>query len=255
MQPRPIALNLAGRQWRHWAPDRWDHVLGGGASSTFKDLASRQLVLLNTTEYAVQAVEHVCRPGGPFWGLKGILEPGKSRVIAYMAEIDAVAVCRAIESFLDEAGDLKAVGGDLRRNLVVALEKIAFREDTFEDGAGLLLRLAVAENEPWGNNATAQFKGLFPLFLAGTAAGGEARLRFLDDVSATENLSPVGGSCRGSVERMPYEPLFSVGQCGGPWFQTQCGFLASIKWHGHQELYCRMCNTALCFCPDRRRVG
>ena len=71
MQPRPIALNLAGRQWRHWAPDRWDHVLGGGASSTFKDLASRQLVLLNTTEYAVQVVEHVCRPGGPILGVEG----------------------------------------------------------------------------------------------------------------------------------------------------------------------------------------
>ena len=237
MQPRPIALNLAGRQWRHWPPDRWDHVLGGGASTTFRELASRQLVLLNTTEYAVQIVEHVCRPGGPFWELKGILEPGNSRVIAYLAEIDTVAVSRVIENVLDEAGDLKGVGGDLRRNLVVALEKVAFMEDTFEDGAGLLLRLAAAENEPWGNNATEQFKGLFPLFLAGTAADGEVRLRFLDDASATDDLQPVGRGCRGSVERMPYEPLFPAGQPGGPWFQTQSGFLASTQWRGREELY------------------
>ena len=189
LQPRPIALNLAGRQWRHWAPERWDHVLGGDASTTLKNLASRQLALLNTTEYAVQAVEHVCRPGGPFWGLNGILTPGNARVISYLAEIDAVAAGRAIESFLDEVGDLSRVAGDLRRSLVVALEKIAFREDTFEDGAGLLLRLAAAENEPWGNNATAQFKGLFPLFLAGTAADGDVRLRFLDDVSGTDDPS------------------------------------------------------------------
>ena len=188
MQPRPIALNLAGRQWRHWAPEKRDHVLGGGASTTLKDLASRQLALLNTTEYAVRVVEHVCRPGGPFWGSKGVLEPGNSRVISSLAEIDPVIVSRAIESFLDEAGDLEKVGGDLRRNLVVALEKISFREDAFEDGAGLLLRLAVAENERWGNNATEQFKGLFPLFLAGTAAGAELRLGFLDDVSATDDL-------------------------------------------------------------------
>ena len=189
LQPRPIALNLAGRQWRHWTHETWDHVLGGGASTTLKNLASRQLALLNTTEYAVQTVEHVCRPGGPFWGLNGILKPGNARVISSLAEIDTVAVSRAIESFLDEVEDLKGVAGDLRRNLVVALEKIAFREDTYEDGAGLLLRLAVAENETWANNATAQFKGLFPLFLAGTAAGGEVRLRFLDDVSASDDLS------------------------------------------------------------------
>lgn len=189
LQPRPIALNLAGRQWRHWTPERWDHVLGEGASTTLKNLASRQLALLNTTDYAVQAVEHVCRPGGPFWGLEGLLQPGNARVISYLAEIDAVAASSAIESFLDEVEDLKRVEGDLRRSLVVALEKIAFREDTFEDGAGLLLRLAAAENEPWGNNATAQFRGLFPLFLAGTAADGDVRLRFLDDVSATDDPS------------------------------------------------------------------
>ena len=108
-------------------PERWDHVLGGDASTTFKNLASRQLALLNTTEYAVQAVEHVCRPGGPFWGLNGILTPGNARVISSLAEIGAVAAGRAIESFLDEVGDLSRVAGDLRRSLVVALEKIAFR--------------------------------------------------------------------------------------------------------------------------------
>ena len=188
MQPRPISLNLARRQWRYWSPDKWDQVLGVGASPTLKDLASRQLALLNTTEHAGRVVEHVCREGGPFWGLKGILEPGNSRVISSLAETDPVVVSRVIERFFDEAGHLEKVGGHLRRNLVVSLEKIAFREDTFEEGAGLLLRLAMAENERWGNNATEQFKGLFPLFLAGTAAGAELRLRFLDDVSVTDDL-------------------------------------------------------------------
>ena len=215
MQPRPIALNLAGRQWRRWVPDMWDHVLGGGASATFRELASRQLVLLNTTEYAVQIVEHVCRPGGPFWGLKRILEPGNSRVIAYLAEIDTVAVSRAIENVLDEAGDLRRVGGDLRRNLVVALEKVAFLEDAFEDGAGLLLRLAAAENEPWANNATEQFKGLSPLFLAGTVASGEVRLRFLDDASATGDLSQLDVVVEALSKGCLTNHYFRLGNAGG----------------------------------------
>ena len=187
MQPPPVALNLAGRQWRHWSPEKWDHVLGGSASATFKILASRQLALLNTTKNAERVAEHVCRPGGPFWGLNGVLQQGHSQVVSFLAEIDPFVVSQVVENFLDEVGDLENIRDDLRRNLVVALEKIAFREDAFGDGAELLLRLAVAENEPWGNNATEQFKALFPLLLAGTAAGAELRLRLLDDVSQSED--------------------------------------------------------------------
>ena len=73
------------------------------------------------------------------------------------------------------------------RDLVWTLEKIAFRSDSFEDGALLLLRLALAENETWGNNATGQFKALFPLLLADTAADGVARLSLLDEVARTTN--------------------------------------------------------------------
>ena len=185
MQLRPIALNLAGRQWRRWPAEKWDQVLGTGENATFKDLASRQLALLNTTPDAERVAKHVCRPDGPLWGLSGLARLGHSRVVSSLAEIDPFVVSGVIENFLDEVGDLEKVGGDLRRDLVEALEKIAYREDSFEDGAGLLLRLAVAENELWANNATEQFKGLFPLYLAGTAADGDARLRFLDNVSTT----------------------------------------------------------------------
>ena len=69
MQPRPIALNLAGRQWRHWPPDIWDHVLGGGASATLRELASRQLVLLKHhricgTDSGARFVGRVAHSGG-----------------------------------------------------------------------------------------------------------------------------------------------------------------------------------------------
>src|SRR5262249_12810611 len=37
-----------------------------------------------------------------------------------------------------------------------------------------------AENETWGNNATGQFKSLFPVFLGNTEADAELRLGFLD---------------------------------------------------------------------------
>ena len=47
------------------------------------------------------------------------------------------------------------IRGNIRRHLVWALEKIAFHPGSFDEGAHLLLRLALAENEEIGNNATA----------------------------------------------------------------------------------------------------
>ncbi len=54
--------------------------------------------------------------------------------------------------------------------------------ETFELGARLLFRLAMAENENWSNNCTGQFKSLFPAYLSDTAADGDARLALLDEL-------------------------------------------------------------------------
>ena len=54
-------------------------------------------------------------------------------------------------------------------------------------GARLLLRLALAENEPFGNNATGQFLDLFPVVLGNTAAEGRTRLLLLADLAQSDN--------------------------------------------------------------------
>ena len=62
-----------------------------------------------------------------------------------------------------------------------------FDPDGFEEGADLLLRLAVAENEAYGNNATGQFVALFPVVLGNTAADGPARLLLLSDAARSKD--------------------------------------------------------------------
>lgn len=69
---------------------------------------------------------------------------------------------------------------DGRRNTVWALEKLVFRDESFEAAANLLLKLAAAENENWGNNAHGQFVGLFQLHLSGTEVEPARRLAILD---------------------------------------------------------------------------
>lgn len=69
-----------------------------------------------------------------------------------------------------------------RRHLVWALEKLVFRKNSFERAARLLRKLGAAETEDHiGNNAAGQFKGLYRLYLSGTEADPEARLRVLDE--------------------------------------------------------------------------
>ena len=186
LQPTTIALKLAERQWQAWQPACWDRVLAGATSSKLKINAARRLTLLNTTNTAVKVTNHVCRLGGPLDGWKGISQRGHSEVLSSLAEISPEVVVRLIENSLYGV-ELAAVDGDVRRNLVGALEKIAFNSTTFEDGARLLLRLAVKENESWDDNALGQFTGLFPVFLGNTAASAQPRLAMLDEAADSDD--------------------------------------------------------------------
>ncbi len=187
LQPRPIALHLAERKWRDWSPDEWVSILGGDGSPDLKVGAAKQLAFLNTTEVAQQVVEHVCHGGGPFDGIEGIVMPSHTAVLSALAEIDTSLVAVQLGRSLRHFPDLAMVRGDVRRHLVLALEKIAFHPESFDEGARLLLRLALAENEVCGNNATGQFVKLFPMILGNTAADGAARLLLLKEVGRSDD--------------------------------------------------------------------
>ena len=187
LQPRPIAMRLAERQWRQWGPAKWEQVLSGDTSPDLKVLAARQLALINTTDVARDVVRHVCRIGGPFDGTGGLSATGHAEVLSALAEIDTEVVADQLDRSLSDVKDLSEVGDNTRRHLVWALEKIAFNPVSFEAGASLLLRLAVSENEIWSNNATGLFVALFPVVLGNTGADGRARLFVLDEAARSDD--------------------------------------------------------------------
>ena len=188
LRPRALALNLAERQWREWSPERWDAVLSGNTSADVKVAAARGLALLNTTDISREVVAHVCRIGGGFDGWNEISRDGHAEVLSRLAEIDTRVVFAQIDRSLADV-ERSRISGEIRRHLVWALETVAFRRDTFSDGARMLLSLAIAENETCSNNATGQFRALFPLFLGNTEADGTERLALLDDVAHSTNCA------------------------------------------------------------------
>ena len=212
IEPRPIAMSLAEKQWQEWSKDTWDKVLVDSSQSTMRaarlglrigtdelDLhiqAAKQLKLLNQLEIARSVVKHVCRCRDPLDDWQGIFTAGHAEVLDYLAEIDSGAVVEQLKRLLADVENLSIITDDSRSryHLVSALEKIAFQSDTFEEGAHLLLRLAAKENEQNNHtamqdkHATRQFIGLFPLLLADTGTEGTQRLDLLDELCETEDI-------------------------------------------------------------------
>lgn len=86
---------------------------------------------------------------------------------------------------------------DVRRGLVFALEQLSGRRGCFEDAEAALFRLACAENESYGNNATGVWRSLFLLELNATYEPVNKRLqsleRRLDERDAPARRVALGG--------------------------------------------------------------
>lgn len=106
-----------------------------------------------------------------------------AQCVGRLVHVDPDLVMATIQRVFGDltTGDLQGIDAG-RRHLVWALEKLAFRKESFEDAATLLRRLAASETENnISNNATGQFKQLYQLYLSGTEASPELRLLILDD--------------------------------------------------------------------------
>ncbi len=194
MQPGPIAMKLTERQWSKWTPTVWERVLAGDTNPQLKVLASRQLALINTTDIAAEVLAYVCRSGGSFDSFDSLGKPGHAEVLSNLAEIDPRLVVDCVSKALSQVEDLTSVDGKLRRYLVLALRKVAFYPNTFIEGASIILRFALSENDGSGQLSTGffgagLFEDIFPAFLGNTAADGNSRLSFLDKAADTDDLA------------------------------------------------------------------
>jgi len=182
LQPRRIAVDLAEEQWEEWNRDQWKEVLVGSLHWRLRVKAARQLAFLNTGTVARWVVRHICEDKD-FWSSPENLE-GNSAILLSLAEIDSRCVVDLLEHVLRPGNQTQAqnIKGRLRRELVNMLAKIAFAEETFEDAARLLFKLACHENENIINNATGQFVSLFPVRLAATEADPGKRFQVIGDL-------------------------------------------------------------------------
>lgn len=181
--PHPLAVYLATQAWKEFG-HQIVHDLLPSLPTQMAERLLRRAADIGNYGPAQNAIRTVLSVDGPFGSLAEIAERGNGKLLTQIAiiapEESAEHVCSLVEAA--ELSYLKELK-DVRRDLVWTLEKLVWHSRTFESAASALLKLAMAENETWGNNATGTWIELFGVMLPGTAARPDARMAYLEHVS------------------------------------------------------------------------
>ena len=210
IQPRPIAIRIAERQWREWDPGKWDQVLSGSLGPGLDRVAAERLAHLNGTAIATDVVKHVCREDGPFD--TGTVDNNRAEVLARLAEVDAEVVAECIGRLLDSHPDPSRLGDNVRHSLMRALGRIAFPTATFAVGARLMLRLLGVEDRTPSEYLSRPFAALFPTIAGATEADGNRRLRVLDEAVLTSDATRMRQVVRALAAS--YDPVGHLSEIG-----------------------------------------
>ena len=177
--PHPVAIYLAAKGWEEYG----QRIVAELLPTLDPDLTERlfkRAADVGEFDAASPAIATVLDSGGALASLESIAEGKNSELLVHYAVLAPAAVADRLEDLVASASEeeLRQASG-IRRDLVWTLEKLAWHSRTFEQAADALLRLAVAENESYSNNASGTWVELFGAMLPGTAASPEARVAYL----------------------------------------------------------------------------
>ena len=181
--PKPLAIRLAADWWRATRTERQLELIESEMPGQLERSFCDQVAKLDFLPEVKELTQNLCGDQGPFGQAEVILSARGSRLFRSLVEVNPKATSDALYKVLSKYSyeQLYEISGDVRRNLVWALEKLCFHKVVFKKSAKCLLWLASAENEDWGNNATGQFLQLFRTFLSGTEAPPELRIELIDE--------------------------------------------------------------------------
>ena len=194
-----LAIHLASRKWERDG----DRIVG-----EFLDRLSvpmglalfRRLADLGRYEPAQNAVAPLLAGDGPFGSFAQLRTPDRGTLLTQLAIVLPNEVSLHISELLEGVSEetLRA-HPTVSRDLVWALEKLAWHTDTFRLAADSLLRLAIADHRPGTNsvlnlisaasrnNAEPKWTSLFGTMLPATAASTAARMEYVKRVARSED--------------------------------------------------------------------
>ena len=207
----PKALHI--KLWSQW----WERRSRVFHFETFRQNLTPKLIewFYEMFQYAAESdaalriVKDLLGPNGPFQSDEYLKTRMGSRFFFALTEAAPKPALKCLMRTIgtwDREARLQFTEG--RRYVVWALEKIARRQDLFTDAASLLLALGEAENEPYSNNASGVFAGLFS-HGASTEASPTERLPILKETFKSdlkERRALALKACNAALESDHFSP-------------------------------------------------
>lgn len=187
ISPAILADHLAGRELREWTSDHMAKVFGALTPSMAESFVRRARRLSAILENSAVVEEVILGSQGPFQSLTQVEADKTAFILQHLAAAFPRPTLNALERLIgDASAEALEEATHSRRDLYWALEELLWPASTFETAAGLMLRLAIAENETWANNASNTWVETFQMLLGRTAADWQQRLRVLQAAATHE---------------------------------------------------------------------
>ena len=183
--PHLLAVWFATQAWQAMRDNIVNDLLyaeGGLPSIVARKALLERLADLGEEEIATPIVERLLGADGLFPGVEELDDSFRSEVFATLARAAPRTGAAALERILghlprDRLIEFRAG----RRRVVWTLDGLVGLADTFWTAAHLLLKLAEAENETYGNNATGIWREIFYTHLSGTPIPAVERHRLIEE--------------------------------------------------------------------------
>jgi len=177
--PHPVAVYLAALGWEEFGQLIVTDLLPA-IDSDLSERLFKRAADIGELDAASPAMTAVLGGGGPLASLSSIADGSNSALLTHFAVLAPEAVADRLANLISTASEDQLVHArGIRRDLVWALEKLAWHSRTFLVAANALLRLAVAENESYSNSASGTWVEFFGAMLPGTAAAPTTRIEYL----------------------------------------------------------------------------
>ncbi|MBW3638663.1 MAG: hypothetical protein KY451_02220 [Actinobacteria bacterium] len=189
VSPEPVAVYLAARAWEELG-EQVTHSLLPLLKPDMAYALFGRLASLGTVGSSSIYVRDLFADSGPFASLSSLSAGTNAESLSQLAVAMPGEVSRRLSALITESSiEVLRDNRPVRRGLVNSLLKLAWRQEFFADSADSLMRLAVAENETYGNNATGVFVSLFGAVLPATSASPAQRLAYLGSRVASADVA------------------------------------------------------------------
>lgn len=182
--PHAFANRLASAALEAIPRQELAHLIATGPSRLIKSI-TRRIGYLHTSERAQQLVRDWLADGALLGNVEALDETGKAMLIN-IAPVEPTSVIDAIERAALRQRELGSyLAGEEFRTLLMSL---AFESELFDRSVALILELIEPEKPgPYANQVRNCFSSLFSLYLSGTHATVEQRVRVIDDLLRSSN--------------------------------------------------------------------